>query len=169
MPKYSLCLLTLNRGGQLIKTINPDVSPKLYNYFNIIRGTSTGGSLTSVIGFARLRLISLAKDALLKDAPDIKYKVKETGDTEGLIDGAIGANNLVYKLSGSLKDKVKCLVLIRIGVPLLTPFKDNLDNIRKSLLAITIDRKILALNNTGRYYQFNVLRGLKDIRLKNIK
>jgi hypothetical protein len=80
--------------------------------------------------------------------------------------------------SGSLEDKVKCLVSIRTGVPSLTPFKDNLDGIRKSLLAIATEtektaerscRDKSALDNTGRYYRFNVLRGLKDIKLEDAK
>ncbi|OCK88978.1 uncharacterized protein K441DRAFT_492195, partial [Cenococcum geophilum 1.58] len=77
---------------------------------------------------------------------------------ESFINRAIGANNLVYKLSGSLKDKIKCLVLIGTSVPSLTPFKDNLISIGQSLLAITIEtektverfsRDKLRLDNTG--------------------
>ena len=81
-------------------------------------------------------------------------------------------------LSGSLEDEIKCLVSIRTSVPSLTPFKDNLISISQSLLAITIEiEKIVKqfscdksrLDDTGRYYQFNVLRGLEDIRLKDLK
>ena len=77
-----------------------------------------------------------------------------------------------------LEDEIKYLVSIRTGVPSLTPFKDNLINISQSLLAIAIkikktveqfSRDKSRLDNTGRYYQFNVLRGLEDIRLKDLK
>ena len=77
-----------------------------------------------------------------------------------------------------LKDKIKCLVLIRTGVPLLTPFKDNIISISWSLLAIAIEiekiverfsRDKLRLNNAGRHFWFNVLRELEDIRLEDLK
>ena len=106
---------------------------------------------------------------------------------EGFIDGATGANNPVYEVwneaqdvwpSGSLEDKVKCLVSIGTGVPSLMPFKDDLVGIGKSLLAIATEtektaerfcRDKSALDNTGRYYRFNVLRGLEDIGLEDAK
>ena len=106
---------------------------------------------------------------------------------EGFVDGATGANNPVYEVwneaqdvwpSGSLEDKVKCLVSVGTGVPSLTPFKDDLVSIGKCLLAIATEtektaerfcRDKSALNNTGRYYRFNVLRGLEDIGLEDIK
>ena len=106
---------------------------------------------------------------------------------EGFVDGATGANNPVYEVwneaqdmwpSGLLKDKVKCLVSIRTGVPSLTPFKDNLVGIGKSLLAIATETEKIAerfcrdksaLDDMGRYYRFNVLRGLKNIGLEDIK
>jgi len=47
-------------------------------------------------------------------------------------------------LSSLLKDKIKYLVLIEINIPLLTPFKDNLIGIRKSLLVIAIEIKKIA-------------------------
>ena len=106
---------------------------------------------------------------------------------EGFIDGATGANNPVYEVwneaqdvwpSGSLEDKVKCLVSIGTGVPSLTPFKDDLVGIGESLLAIATETEKTAerfcrdksgLDDTGRYYRFNVLRGLEDIGLEDIK
>ena len=106
---------------------------------------------------------------------------------KSFVDGAIGVNNPVYKVqskaqdiqpSSSLKDKIKCLVLIKTSVPLLTPFKDNLISISQSLLAIAIETEKIAeqfsynksrLDNTGQYYQFNMLRGLENIRLEDLK
>lgn len=111
-----------------------------------------------------------------------------TGDFwESFVDGATGANNPVYEVwneaqdmwpSGSLEGKVKCLVLIRTGVPSLTPFKSDLVGIGQSLLAIATETEKTAkrfsrdksrLDDAGRYYRFNVLRGLEDIRLEESK
>jgi len=69
-------------------------------------------------------------------------------------------------------------VLIRTGVPSLTPFKDDLVGIGKSLLEIATEmektaerfcRDKSALYDTGRYYRFNVLRRLEDIGLEDAK
>jgi len=57
-------------------------------------------------------------------------------------------------------------------------FKGDLISISESLLAIAIKIEKMAewfcwdklrLNEAGRYYWFNVLRGLEDIRLKELK
>jgi len=106
---------------------------------------------------------------------------------ESFVDGATGANNPVYEVwneaqdmwpSGSFEDKVKCLVSIGTGVPSLTPFKGNLIGIGKSLLAIATETEKTAerfsrdksrLDDAGRYYRFNVLRGLEDIGLEDSK
>ena len=104
---------------------------------------------------------------------------------EGFVDGATGANNPVYEVwneaqdiwpYGSLEDKIKCLVSIGTGVPSLRPFKGDLISIGESLLAISTETEKTAerfsrdkagLDNTGRYYRFNVLRGLEDIGLED--
>jgi hypothetical protein len=106
---------------------------------------------------------------------------------ESFVDGATGANNPVYEVwneaqdiwpSGSLEDKIKCLVSIGTGVPSLTPFKDDLIGIGQSLLAIATETEKTAerfsrdksrLDDTRRYYRFNVLRGLEDIGLEDSK
>ena len=81
-------------------------------------------------------------------------------------------------LSRLLEDKVKCLVLVRTGVLLLTPFKGDLIGIGKSLLAIAIETEKMVeqfcrdksrLDEVGRYYWFNVLRGLEDIGLEELE
>lgn len=106
---------------------------------------------------------------------------------ESLVDGATGANNPVYEVwneaqdiwpSGSLEDKIKCLVSIGTGVPSLTPFKDDLIGIGQSLMAIATEmekttelfsRDKSSLDDKRRYYRFNVLRGLEDIGLEDLK
>jgi hypothetical protein len=78
--------------------------------------------------------------------------------------------------SGSLEDKVKCLVSIGTGVPSLKPFKDDPIGIAQNLLTIATETEKTAerflrdksrLDDTGRYYRFNVLRGLEDIGLED--
>jgi hypothetical protein len=106
---------------------------------------------------------------------------------EGFVDGATGANNPVYEAwneaqdiwpSGSLEDQIKCLVSIGTGVPSLTPFKDDLVSIGQSLLAIATETEKTAerfcrdksrLDDMGRYYRFNVLRGLEGVGLEDSK
>jgi hypothetical protein len=110
------------------------------------------------------------------------------GDFEEIfVDGTTAANNPVYEVwneaqdmwpSGSLEDKIKCLVSLEMGVPSLTPFKDNLIGIGQSLLVIATETEKTAeqfsrdksrLDETRRYYRFNVLRGLEDIGLEDPK
>lgn len=106
---------------------------------------------------------------------------------ETFVDGASWKNNPVREVwdeaqnmwpSGSLKDKVKCLVSIGTGVPSLTPFKGDLISIGKKLLEIAtwaedtadqFSRYKVILDIAGRYYRFNVLRGLEDIGLEDSK
>jgi len=56
MPEHDLCLLALDGGGvrglstlqilkQLMGTIDPESPPKPCDYFDMIGGTSTGGSV----------------------------------------------------------------------------------------------------------------------------
>jgi hypothetical protein len=60
----------------------------------------------------------------------------------------------------------------------LKPFKDDVLHIGQTLVAIATETEQTAerfwreqglLDNTGRYYQFNVVRGLEDIRLEEAK
>jgi hypothetical protein len=74
-----------------------------------------------------------------------------------------------------LEGKVKCVVSIRTGVPSLKAFKNDVLHIGKTLAAIATEteqtaerfrRERLLLDSTGRYYRFNVVRGLEDIGLE---
>jgi hypothetical protein len=65
-----------------------------------------------------------------------------------------------------------------VAVPSLKPFKDDMLHIGKTLVAIATDTEMIAegfrrepplLDNTGRYYRFNVVRGLEDIGLEEAK
>ena len=106
---------------------------------------------------------------------------------EEFIDGATGANNPVRELWDQaqlawgpepLEGRVKCLVSIGTGVPSLKPFKDDVLHIGKTLVAIATETEQTAerfrrerpvLDSTGRYYRFNVDRGLEDIGLEEAK
>jgi predicted acylesterase/phospholipase RssA len=103
---------------------------------------------------------------------------------EEFVDGATGANNPVREVwdqaqlawgAEPLEGKVKCLVSIGTGVPSLKPFKDDVLHIGETLVAITTEteqtserfrRERALLDSTGRYYRFNVVRGLEDIGLE---
>jgi predicted acylesterase/phospholipase RssA len=106
---------------------------------------------------------------------------------EEFVDGAIGANNPVQELWHQaqlvwgpelLESKIKCLVSIGTGVPSLKPFKDDMLHLGKTLVAIATETEVTAekfrrerplLDSTGRYYRFNVVRGLEDIGLEEAK
>jgi hypothetical protein len=103
---------------------------------------------------------------------------------EEFVDGATGANNPVWEVWNEaqlmwgpepLESRIKCLVSIGTGVPSLKPFRDDIFCIGKTLVAIATETEQTAerfrrdksyLDNTGRYYRFNVARGLEDIGLE---
>jgi predicted acylesterase/phospholipase RssA len=106
---------------------------------------------------------------------------------EEFVDGALGANNPVYAVwsqaqdlwgADRLQDKLKCLVSIGTGVPSLKPFCDDIFHIGNALIALATETEQTAeqfrqdkssLDNEGRYYRFNVLRGLEDVGLEESK
>ena len=103
------------------------------------------------------------------------------------MDGATGANNPVWEVWNQaqliwgprpLESRVKCLVSIGTGVPSLKPFQDDVLHIGETLVLIATETEQTAerfrrdkslLDNTGRYYRFNVTRGLEDIGLEESK
>jgi hypothetical protein len=73
---------------------------------------------------------------------------------------------------------VKRVVSIGTGVPSLKPFKDDVLHIGETLVAIATETEVTAerfrreralLDSTGRYYRFNVVWGLEDIRFEEAK
>jgi hypothetical protein len=96
---------------------------------------------------------------------------------EEFVDGATGANNLVWGPE-PLEGRVKCVVSIGTRVPLLKPFRDDVLHIGEPLAAIATETEYIAerfrrerplLDSTGRYYRFNVVRGLEDIGLEEAR
>ena len=106
---------------------------------------------------------------------------------EEFVDGATGANNPVWEVWNQaqlmwgpepVESRIKCLVSIGTGVPSLKPFRDDVFHIGKSLLAIATETEQTAerfrrdkshLDDSGRYYRFNVDRGLEGIGLEESK
>lgn len=106
---------------------------------------------------------------------------------EGFVDGATGANNPVWEVWNQaqllwgpqpLEGKIKCLVSIGTGVPSLKPFRDDVFHIGKTLVAIAKETEQTAerfrrdkthLDDSGRYYRFNVDRGLEEVGLEESK
>ncbi|RYP67510.1 hypothetical protein DL771_007210 [Monosporascus sp. 5C6A] len=98
------------------------------------------------------------------------------------VDGALGANNPVYALwnqaqdvwGGQLRASLKCLVSIGTGVPALKPVRDDVLGIWATLKDLATETEKTAqlfhrdksdLDEEGRYYRFNVDRGLEEIGL----
>lgn len=106
---------------------------------------------------------------------------------EEFVDGALGANNPVYALWSQAQDlwggdrvqgMLKCLVSIGTGVPSLRPFPNDVLHIGDALIAIATETERTAeqfrrdksnLDDEGRYYRFNVVRGLEDVGLEESK
>ncbi|SPQ22632.1 1f99ae8a-4da0-4fc0-93be-a6c3ebe73771 [Thermothielavioides terrestris] len=99
------------------------------------------------------------------------------------VDGAFGANNPVYELWNQAKDlwgdqlrgNLRCLVSIGTGLAALQPVRDDVLGISATLKAITTETEKTAeqfrrdksdLDDEGRYYRFNVDRGLEEIGLE---
>ena len=106
---------------------------------------------------------------------------------EEFVDGATGANNPVWEVWNQaqliwgpqpIENKIKCLVSIGTGVPSLKPFRDDVLHIGQTLVEIATETEQTAerfrrdkshLDDSGRYYRFNVDRGLEEIGLEESK
>lgn len=74
-----------------------------------------------------------------------------------------------------LEGRLQCLVSIGTGIPSMRPFLDDVMHIGETLVAIATETEYTAerfrrdkayLDNDGRYFRFNVTRGLEDIGLE---
>ncbi|KJZ71094.1 hypothetical protein HIM_09513 [Hirsutella minnesotensis 3608] len=106
---------------------------------------------------------------------------------EEFVDGALGANNPVYTLwtqaqdvwgDDQLRGRLRCLVSIGTGVPALRPVRDDVLGIGATLTNLATETEKTAeqfrrdkssLDDEGRYYRFNVSRGLEDVGLEESK
>ncbi|KAK4983550.1 hypothetical protein LTR50_007158 [Elasticomyces elasticus] len=109
------------------------------------------------------------------------------GRFEEFVDGATGANNPVWEVWNQaqlmwgpqpVEGRVGCLVSIGTGVPSLKPFLDDVFRIGKTLVEIATETEQTAerfrqdkthLDDAGRYFRFNVTRGLEDVGLEESK
>ncbi|KJZ69359.1 hypothetical protein HIM_11241 [Hirsutella minnesotensis 3608] len=106
---------------------------------------------------------------------------------EEFVDGALGANNPVYTLwtqaqdvwgDDQLRGCLRCLVSIGTGVPALQPVCDDVLGVGATLTNLATETEKTAeqfrrdkssLDDEGRYYRFNVSRGLEDVGLEESK
>ncbi|RYP47753.1 hypothetical protein DL768_006221 [Monosporascus sp. mg162] len=105
---------------------------------------------------------------------------------EEFVDGAFGANNPIYTLwnqaqdvwGADLQNKLSCLVSIGTGVPGLKPVHDDALKIWSTLKRLATETETTAeqfrrdkssFGNEGRYFRFNVDRGLEGIGLEESK
>ncbi|RKL23426.1 hypothetical protein BFJ72_g14493 [Fusarium proliferatum] len=183
----------------LMSTIDPDAPPKPCDYFDMIAGTSSGGLIAIVLGRLRMTVdecidayTSLSNKVFEKKSHRTKINGQLYRPARGVahlyestticqacratsaattffdpiaigpcqeqfVDGALGANNPVYALwtqaqdvwgDDQLRSRLRCLVSIGTGVPALKPS---------------------SLDDEGRYYRFNVSRGLEDVGLAESK
>lgn len=106
---------------------------------------------------------------------------------EEFVDGATGANNPVWEMWNQaqsiwgpepLEGKIWCLISLGTGIPSLKPFEDDVLHIGTTLVALATETEQTAerfrrdkthLDESGRYYRFNVTRGLADIGLEESK
>ncbi|KAH7008703.1 hypothetical protein EDB80DRAFT_751332 [Ilyonectria destructans] len=102
---------------------------------------------------------------------------------EQFVDGALGANNPVYALwnqaqdvwGDQLRGSLRCLVSIGTGVPAIRPVRDDVLGIAATLKKLATETETTAeqfrrdkssLDDEGRYYRFNVVRGLENVGLE---
>ncbi|KAH7134383.1 hypothetical protein EDB81DRAFT_844943 [Dactylonectria macrodidyma] len=102
---------------------------------------------------------------------------------EQFVDGALGANNPVYALwnqaqdvwGDQLRGSLRCLVSIGTGVPAIRPVRDDVLGIGATLKKLATETEMTAeqfrrdkssLDDEGRYYRFNVVRGLEHVGLE---
>ena len=104
---------------------------------------------------------------------------------EEFIDGATGANNPIQELWNEAKDifdpeplesNLKCIVSIGTGVPSVEPFRTGLREIGDTLIRISTETERTAelfqrahsdLDDSNRYFRFNVRNGLEKIGLED--
>jgi predicted acylesterase/phospholipase RssA len=106
---------------------------------------------------------------------------------EEFVDGALGENNPIYMLwdqarvvwgEEELQRNLSCLVSLGTGMPSLMPVRDDALGIWATLKSLATETERTAqrfhnhhsrLDDEGRYYRFNVDRGLEDIGLEKSK
>lgn len=109
--------------------------------------------------------------------------IGEYGET--FVDGGTGANNPISHVWNEAKDvwtldriedHLHCLISVGTGLPSIKPFGSSLVKISATLRAISLETESTAenfvrdksgLETAGKYYRFNVVRGLEGIGLED--
>lgn len=105
---------------------------------------------------------------------------------EDFVDAASGANNPIRELwteasdiwrdAGPLHETIKCLVSIGTGAPALKAFDSSMVDVATTLKDISLETEKTAkkfgdeqyqLRQEGRYFRFNVIKGLDNIGLEH--
>jgi predicted acylesterase/phospholipase RssA len=136
-----------------------------------------------------LRQASIWQVARATSAASSFFDPIEFGDEE-FVDGATPANNPIDELwteaydafhdpddlEWSLEENIHCLVSIGTGIPTLKSFGKDPIHIAASMVAIATDTEKRAqdfhkhhtrLSQDGRYFRFNVMRGLENVGLED--
>lgn len=108
--------------------------------------------------------------------------IKIGGFDEEFVDGATGCNNPIEEVLSEARNiwpdadcRIQCIVSVGTGQPALKAFGGNVKQIGKTIVAIATEteqtaRKFLDSHGhiglTGRYFRFNVLKGLEDVGLQ---
>ena len=100
------------------------------------------------------------------------------------LDGGTGENNPVWEVWNQAQlirgpeGRIKCLVSIGTSNPSLNRFQNDVLHIHETLVASATETEQTAerfrqekshLDNTGRYYRFDLVHGLEDIGLEESK
>lgn len=139
-------------------------------------------------GGDRLRVTKIWEAARATSAASSFFdpiRINVGGVGEEFVDGATGANNPVQELWNEAKDmwdpepldsNLKCIVSIGTGVPSVEPFRTGLLEIGDTLVRISTETERTAetfqrahsdLDDSNRYFRFNVRNGLEKIGLED--
>ena len=115
-------------------------------------------------------------------APSFFDPIKIGVFEQEFVDGATGCNNPIRELLYEARDiwsdantRIQCIVSIGTGQPKLRGFGENIIDIAKALVKIATETELTAesflrehhhLDLSGRYFRFNVTRGMEDIGLE---
>ncbi|KAJ9149952.1 Patatin family protein [Pleurostoma richardsiae] len=182
-------LSTLMILRRLMATVDPVAPPK--TQIIVSRGLDKDALLKDVDAPCKVFVCATSKEtgdtpAATSAATTFFEPVAIGPFNEEFVDGALGANNPVYTLWSQAQDvrgdqlqaKLRCLVSVGTGVPSLNPVRDDVLGIWATLKELATEMEKTAqrfhrdksnLDDEGRYYRFNVDRGLEDVALQESK
>ncbi|KAG4257587.1 pfs [Fusarium proliferatum] len=173
MPGHDIRLFALDGGGvrglsslmilqNLMSTIDPDAPPKPCDYFDMIAGTSSGGLIAIVLGRLRMTV-----DECIDAYTSLSNKVFEKKSHRTKINGQL-----------TVAEPPSVPGVHRDGRPCAQARADDVLGIWATLTSLATETEKTAeqfrrdkssLDDEGRYYRFNVSRGLEDVGLAESK